>query len=102
MEVLKKKTLIVGNGGHQHDLIGKISVKHTEDDIHILNGNTSVNDVEDDFIQVNVLEDTLLKHQTKEGKFGEHNTLELEKGLWVSGKQVEFNPFDGKVSRVWD
>jgi len=101
MATVKKKTLIIGNGGHQHDLVGKISVKHTKDDIHVLRGERSV--IEGvDFEQINVLEDTLLKHQTSSGKFGEHNTLKIEKGLWITGKQVEYNPFSGRNERVWD
>jgi hypothetical protein len=102
MNVLEKKTLIVGNGGHRHNLVGKIAVKNTKDDIHTLNGNANVNDVVEDFVEIDVLKDTELKHQTADEKFGEHNTLKLDKGLWITGKQVEFNPFDGKVSRVWD
>lgn len=102
MEVLEKKTLIVGNGGHRHNLVGKIAVKNTNEDIHKIEGNARVNDVVEDFVEINVLSDTELKHQTANGKFGEHNTLKLDKGLWVTGKQVELNPFDGKVTRVWD
>jgi hypothetical protein len=28
--------------------------------------------------------------------------LEITKGNWKMGKQVEYNPFNQQVSRVWD
>ena len=48
------------------------------------------------------MEETDLIHEQPNGKFAEHNTLKVEVGEWVMGKQVEFNPFNQSVSQVWD
>ena len=77
-----KHTFIVGNGGHQHTLYGNF---------HITN---------DEYVVCK--QDCLLKHETKSGAKGEHHTLTLEKGVYREGKQVEFNPFSGNITRVWD
>lgn len=77
-----KHTFIVGNGGHQHTLYGNF---------HITN---------DEYVVCK--QDCLLKHETKSGAKGEHHTLTLEKGVYREGRQMEFNPFSGKVTRVWD
>ena len=77
-----KHTFIVGNGGHQHTLYGNF---HITKDEHIV-----------------CKQDCLLKHETKSGAKGEHHTLTLEKGVYRAGIQMEFNPFSGKVTRVWD
>jgi hypothetical protein len=77
-----KHTFIVGNGGHQHTLYGNF---------HITNEGYVV-----------CKQDCLLKHETKSGSSGEHHTLTLEKGVYREGKQVEFNPFSGNITRVWD
>ena len=77
-----KKVFIVGNGGHQHTLYGNFH--ETEDGYVVCKQNC------------------LLKHETKSGSKGEHHTLQLEKGVYRVGTQMEYNPFDGKVSRVWD
>ena len=58
-----------------------------------------------DFIQEDfkVTKESLLKHEQPSGEFSnEHQTLKIEKGNWVMGKQVEFNPFNREISRVWD
>lgn len=81
-----KKTLLKGEGIHQHTLYG----------------NFDIADEVIDFAEFSVKKDSLLKHEKPNGSFGEHNTLRVKKGEWVLGKQVEFNPFDQKVSRVWD
>ena len=50
-----------------------------------------------------VTKESLLKHEQPSGAFSnEHQTLKIEKGNWVMGKQVEYNPFNQQVSRVWD
>lgn len=77
-----KHTFIVGNGGHQHTLYGNF---HISDRGYVV-----------------CKQDCLLKHETKSGAKGEHHTLTLQKGVYHEGKQVEFNPFSGKVTRVWD
>jgi len=43
-----------------------------------------------------------LKHEQPNGSFAEHQSLQVTKGNWVMGRQVEYNPFNQSVSRVWD
>jgi hypothetical protein len=85
MEKKTKHTLLLGEGVHQHTLYGKFMVGQ-----------------EPDFTEVNVMEESLLKHEHPNGNFGEHETLKVESGQWVMGKQVEFNPFNEKITRIWD
>ena len=85
MKKKTKHTLLKGEGIHQHTLYGNFKV-----------GN------EPEFTSVDILEETELKHEKPNGTFGEHNTLIIEKGDWVQGKQVEYNPFNRQISRVWD
>jgi D-Tyr-tRNAtyr deacylase len=85
MEKKQKHTLLLGEGVHQHTLYGNFMV-----------GN------EPDFTEVNVMEESLLKHEHPNGNFGEHQTLKVESGEWVMGKQVEYNPFNQSITRIWD
>lgn len=80
----RKHTLLKGEGANQHTLYGDFEILEVE------------------MASITVTKDSLLKHETPTGKFAEHNTLAIEKGEWVMGQQVEFNPFDRSVSRVWD
>jgi hypothetical protein len=67
-----------------------------------LYGDFQISD-EQDFMTVNVLKDSLLKHEQPNGSFSnEHQTLKIEKGNWVMGKQVEYNPFTQSITQVWD
>ena len=52
---------------------------------------------------VEVTKESLLKHEQPSGAFSnEHQTLKIEKGDWVMGKQVEYNPFERTISQIWD
>ena len=83
----KKHTLLKGEGVNQHTLYG----------------NFAIDESQSDFTDVLVEKDSLLKHEKPDGSFSnEHRTLLVEKGDWVMGKQVEFNPFDQKITRIWD
>jgi hypothetical protein len=87
-KALKKHTLLVGEGIHQHTLYGSFAMEL---------------EVPTEFPQVLVKEDSQLKHEKPNGSWSnEHKTLIVEKGDWVMGKQVEFNPFNQMVTRVWD
>lgn len=68
---------------------------------HVLHGSFDSNEIQD-FMLVTVKKDSLLKHEEPNGSFAEHNTLPLEEGEWVMGKQVEYNPFKKEISRIWD
>jgi hypothetical protein len=81
-----KQTILKGEGANQHTLYGSFS---TEDTLT-------------DFAEISVKENSVLKHEEPNGNFAEHKGLQIEQGNWVMGRQVEYNPFDQKVSRVWD
>ena len=81
-----KQTILKGEGANQHTLYGKFEMQ----------------DNHPDFAEVTVLEETQLKHEQPDGSFGEHNTLKVKKGEYVMGKQVEYNPFERKITQIWD
>jgi hypothetical protein len=82
----QKHTLLRGEGTNQHTLYGNFLVEEVED-----------------FPAVEVKEDSILKHEQPDGSFSnEHKGLVIDKGLWSMGKQVEYNPFDQKVTQIWD
>jgi hypothetical protein len=85
MKKKTKHTLLKGEGIHQHTLYGDFKVKEQEN-----------------FSPLVVTKDSDLIHEKPDGSTGEHKTLKIEQGEWVMGQQVEFNPFDQKVTRVWD
>lgn len=74
-----------GEGTNQHTLYGNFKSKE--------NG---------DVIELDVTSESVLRHEQPDGQFGEHQPLLIKKGKWVTGKQVEYNPFDQKISRIWD
>jgi hypothetical protein len=85
---LKKHTLLVGEGINQHTLYGDFAMDIAE---------------RTDFPEILVKEDSELKHEKPNGAWSnEHKTLKVEQGNWVMGKQVEYNPFNRQVTRIWD
>jgi len=82
----KKFTLLKGEGDNQHTLYGSFTIQNEDTD----------------FATLTLSSDGVLQHETPKGEFAEHNGLQVEKGKWVMGKQVEYNPFTQSVSRVWD
>lgn len=84
---LAKHTLLRGEGTNQHTLYGGFSM-----DVDVL-----------EFPQIKVSKDSVLKHEKPNGDFSnEHKALKVDKGDWVMGKQVEYNPFKRSISQVWD
>jgi hypothetical protein len=81
----KKHILLRGEGIHQHTLYGDFTIEESTD-----------------FSKLTLSKDGVLKHEQPNGSFGEHKSLLIEKGVWVMGKQVEYNPFKGEVTRIWD
>jgi len=86
MKKKNKQTILKGEGANQHTLYGDFKME----------------DNHPDFAGVSVLTETVLKHEQPDGSFGEHNALKVDKGEWVMGKQVEYNPFKQTISQVWD
>jgi hypothetical protein len=82
----QKHTILKGEGIHQHTLFGSIQVEEKERD----------------FSTVIVTSNGVLKHEKPDGSFGEHKTLQVDKGKYILGKQIEYNPFRQTVSQVWD
>lgn len=85
MKKKTKHTLLKGEGINQHTLYGSFSI-----------------DEKNELTELDVLKDSVLQHEEPNGKFAEHFSLTIETGKWVMGKQVEFNPFSKKITRVWD
>lgn len=86
MKKKQKHTILKGEGANQHTLYGDFFI-----------------DIEaSEFAKISINKETKLKHEEPSGAFGEHNTLLVESGDWVMGKQVEYNPFKGTISQVWD
>jgi hypothetical protein len=84
---VKKQTLLVGEGVHQHTLYGNFNVETTKTD----------------FPKISVKGKSELKHEKPNGSWSdEHKTLLIDKGNWVMGKQVEYNPWSRDISRVFD
>lgn len=87
-QIMKKKTkhtLLLGEGIHQHTLYGEFKT-----------------DEQPEFSSLVVTKESELKHEHPNGSFGEHNTLKIETGEWSLGKQVEYNPFDKRITQIWD
>ena len=86
MKKKNKHTLLVGEGVHQHTLYGDFLIEENRED----------------FTNLSVQKDSLLKHEQPSGAKGEHETLKIDKGSYRMGKQVEYNPFEGTITRIWD
>jgi hypothetical protein len=86
MKKSKKHTLLKGEGTNQHTLYGNFMVEEVAD-----------------FPAIVVQKDSVLKHEQPDGSFSnEHKGLVIDKGNWSMGKQVEYNPFEQRVTQVWD
>lgn len=48
------------------------------------------------------VEKALIKHETPSGEKAEHETLKVEKGMYVLGRQVEYNPAERIITNIWD
>jgi len=85
-KVKNKHTVLRGEGSNQHTIYGNFKVESETADFSV----------------ISVKEEAELRHEEPNGEFAEHNTLKVDKGVWVMGKQVEYNPFKRTVSQVWD
>lgn len=94
-----KLVLLKGEGRNQHVLHGEFSTEKSGN--HVGRGEIEVGEP-GDFMRITVKKDSLLQHEEPSGAFAEHNTLKLDSGAWVMGKQVEYNPFKRTISQVWD
>lgn len=81
----KKHILLKGEGVNQHTLYGNFEI-----------------DEKTEFSELSLTSKGVLRHEQPDGSFGEHQPLQIERGKWVMGKQVEYNPFTKTISRVWD
>lgn len=86
----KKLLILKGEGRHEHVLVGE-EITYVEpakgqplSEIHVGRGG-------------------LLTHiDPATGEHAEHNTISVDEGTWLVGRQVEFNPFDNSISNVFD
>ena len=86
MPKTKRQILLKGEGSHQHTIYGSLTVDEKPAD----------------FAPIKVNADSILKHEKPDGSQAEHMALFVKKGNYVLGKQVEYNPFEGNISQVWD
>lgn len=86
MKHLKKYTILKGGGVNQHTLYGDFKI----------------NTDKKEFNEIDILLNSMLVHEQPNGNFAEHNSLKVSTGQWVMGKQVEYNPFNQIITRVWD
>jgi len=83
----KKHILLKGEGINQHTLYGDFVINETQTD----------------FAEVKIEKSSVLRHEQPNGSFSkEHEALKVEEGDWVMGKQVEYNPFKGTITKIWD
>jgi hypothetical protein len=85
MEKKTKHTLLKGEGINQHTLYGDFKVEEKES-----------------FSRLVVTKNSVLRHETPTGEFAEHKPLSVDKGKWSMGRQVEYNPFENRISAVFD
>ena len=86
MKKTKKHTLLKGEGSNQHTLYGEFQIEEVEN-----------------FPAIKVEKDSVLKHEQPDGSFSnEHKGLMIEKGNWSMGKQVEYDPMNRVITRIWD
>lgn len=78
-----------------------LALKGEGTNCHFIEGDFEVLE-EQRFSSLHVDSKGVLHHLTPSGVFTEHNPLPLEKGLFIQGRQVETNPFDGTITDVWD
>jgi hypothetical protein len=84
-----RKTILLGEGIHQHTLVGKFEMENDS--------------IVKDFAPINVKKNSVLRHEKPNGQHSnEHEGLQVKSGKKVMGQQVEYNPFSQSVSRVWD
>ena len=86
MKTKTRQTILKGQGANQHTLYGEFLIDEQP---------TA-------YAELSVKKDSVLKHEQPNGSFAEHKGLQVEKGNWVMGRQVEYNPFDQRISQVWD
>jgi len=87
-----KLTLLKGEGTNQHTLYSSTKV--------ILKQNTFNNEV---ISSINIKDDAILFHEKPNGNFSdEHKPLNIYKGTYEIAKQVEYNPFNGSITKIWD
>jgi hypothetical protein len=82
-----KYTLLHGEGIHQHTLYGRF-----ESECATIS----------EYGVLSVTKDSVLRHERPDGTFGEHKALPIAKSQYVMARQVEYNPFNASISRVWD
>lgn len=76
-----REVLLLGEGGNQHTLYGDFS----------MNGRVILAKVT-----------CQLRHESSSQTFAEHNTILVDQGKWILGRQIEYNPLLKNVTRVLD
>jgi len=87
MQHMTKHTLLKGEGANQHTLYGSFATDTANPQ----------------FGKVVVKDDSVLRHEQPDGSFSnEHKALKVDRGDWVMGRQVEYNPFQRSITQICD
>lgn len=72
--------------------------------LHVLEGEYVEIEPQDKDSEVRIfkVEEAFVQHETPAGNKAEHETLKANKGMYVLGKQVEYNPMLRIITRIWD
>lgn len=86
----KKLLILKGEGIHEHVLEADM-IEHPE------------RKEGDRLSEIHVGKNGMLTHVNPvTGKPAEHNTIPMEEGTWLVGRQVEYSPFDQSITNVFD
>lgn len=81
-----KFLMLKGEGIHVHEAEGDLLVNQKQE-----------------FSELYVNSSGILHHKNPlTNSFGEHNPIKLEKGLFVQGTQIEWNPWQQDITQIWD
>ena len=80
----------------------KVILKGEGKNQHVLRGSFLTDEELGDFQTIVAEPGTVISHEEPSGKHAEHDTLPLQKGIYLMGKQVEYNPFTHSISGIWD
>lgn len=92
---IKKITLLEGEGIHVHNLYGT-DVQVVPENFESLSSNSLK------AVIIKSSERMALIHEKPDGNPGEHKTIKMKPGLYIMGRQVEFNSAEEAYRQILD
>lgn len=86
---VKRTVVLTGEGANLHVLEGE----YTE---------VAISENKEETKRMFEVEEAFIKHETPSGEKAEHETLKVEKGMYVLGRQVEYDPMKRIITNIWD